>query len=430
MGSRSSDPVARLPERVNPSGRPLASAVAVTILVCAGAAFTGGPARVHLAAQVPAPTATAPATTPAPTPPSAPPDTARYEALAKRARARLQELQREADQLVSREQTLLGQLRKLEIERDARTAELAQANAEVAAAEADLAAAQEHIDALTRQIEAARPAIATRVVRLYKEGALDSPARWLEVDRLQDAARAHRLLSTVARQDRDRLQAFGRQLDDLTATRSRLDTRSREAAEGRARAEAARAAAARAAWSHTALVASIDARRDLAARLTGELQQAGDRLQAAMADLGSAPAAGVVVLPLKPFQGDLDWPVRGPVTAPFGRSKASRFGTNIVRRGVEIGAAEGTPVKAVHEGRVAFAEPFSGFGRLVIVDHGQGGFSLYGHLASLDVGRGAHVDAGQAIGTSGRAPSGTPALYFELRIDGRAVDPVEWLKRQ
>jgi septal ring factor EnvC (AmiA/AmiB activator) len=78
---------------------------------------------------------------------------------------------------------------------------------------------------------------------------------------------------------------------------------------------------------------------------------------------------------------------------------------------------------------VAFAEAFSGFGRLVIVDHGQGAFSLYGHLANVEVGRGARVEAGRVLGTTGRAPSGTPALYFELRIDGRAVDPVEWLKR-
>jgi septal ring factor EnvC (AmiA/AmiB activator) len=84
----------------------------------------------------------------------------------------------------------------------------------------------------------------------------------------------------------------------------------------------------------------------------------------------------------------------------------------------------------VHEGRVAFADVFSGFGRLVIVDHGQGAFSLYGHLATIDVERGAHLDAGAVVGTSGRAPGGTPALYFELRVDGRPVDPLQWLKRR
>ena len=363
-------------------------------------------------------------------PPGATDQAARYEALARRARERLQQLQQEADQLAAREQTLLGQLRKFEIEREARGAELAQANAELGAATADLARAQERIDVLTREIDATRPAIEARVVRLYAEGALDSPVRWLGADRLQDAARAQRLLSTVAREDRDRLQAFARRLDELQATRAKLDARTREAGAWRARAESARTAAVRAAALHAALVKSIDERRDLAARLSGELQQAGERLQASLADLGAAPAAGVVVLPLKPFQGDLDWPVRGPVTAPFGRSRASRFGTDIVRRGVEIGVAEGTAVKAVHEGRVAYAEPFSGFGRLVIVDHGQGAFTLYGHLGTVDVSRGAHVAAGQAVGTSGRAPSGHAALYFELRIDGRAVDPLEWLKRQ
>jgi septal ring factor EnvC (AmiA/AmiB activator) len=70
------------------------------------------------------------------------------------------------------------------------------------------------------------------------------------------------------------------------------------------------------------------------------------------------------------------------------------------------------------------------FGRLVVVDHGQGAFSLYGHLATLEVARGARVEAGSVVGTTGRAPGGTPALYFELRVDGRPVDPLQWLKRR
>jgi septal ring factor EnvC (AmiA/AmiB activator) len=84
----------------------------------------------------------------------------------------------------------------------------------------------------------------------------------------------------------------------------------------------------------------------------------------------------------------------------------------------------------VHEGTVAYAEPFSGYGNLVILDHGGQSYSLYGYLASLDVTRGARVERGESVGTSGRPPTGEPALYFELRIDGKPVDPLQWLKRR
>jgi lipoprotein NlpD len=64
-----------------------------------------------------------------------------------------------------------------------------------------------------------------------------------------------------------------------------------------------------------------------------------------------------------------------------------------------------------------------------VVDHGAVAFSLYGYLSALSVSQGARVEAGQTLGTVGRAPNGTPALYFELRIDAKPVDPVQWLKR-
>jgi septal ring factor EnvC (AmiA/AmiB activator) len=173
-------------------------------------------------------------------------------------------------------------------------------------------------------------------------------------------------------------------------------------------------------------VSSIDARRDLNAQLTGELEAAQQRLQGTVNQLGKSPA---VMLPLRPFRGALSWPAQGIVTGRFGRQTSGRFGTSIARSGIEISLAEGLPVRAVHEGTVAYADQFTGYGNLVIVDHGDSAYSLYGYLGSLDVARGASVSPQTALGMSGRDPSGNPALYFELRIDGKPVDPLQWLKR-
>ena len=96
--------------------------------------------------------------------------------------------------------------------------------------------------------------------------------------------------------------------------------------------------------------------------------------------------------------------------------------------GVAEGLA-GAGARAVHEGIVAFAAPFAGFGVLVIVDHGASAFTLYGHLSEATVAAGAVVKAGEVVGRVGLAPAGDAALYFEVRIDGRPVDPVEWLAR-
>ena len=73
---------------------------------------------------------------------------------------------------------------------------------------------------------------------------------------------------------------------------------------------------------------------------------------------------------------------------PSVETATSRFGTVVQRNGILIAAAEGTSARAVHEGRVAFADPFAGFGNLVILEHGEGDYSIYGHLRSVGVKRG------------------------------------------
>jgi len=85
-------------------------------------------------------------------------------------------------------------------------------------------------------------------------------------------------------------------------------------------------------------------------------------------------------------------------------------------------------VRAVHGGVVAFAAPFSGFGTLVILDHGGGAFTIYGHLAEARVERGTRVSRAGVVGTVGLAPAGSAALYFEVRVDGRPADPLQWLR--
>ena len=95
---------------------------------------------------------------------------------------------------------------------------------------------------------------------------------------------------------------------------------------------------------------------------------------------------------------------------------------------MEIAAAEGTSVRAAHGGTVGYAEGYTGMGMLVILDHGGNKFSLYGYMLSLSVQRGDVVEAGQEVGRVGPSPAGPSQLYFELRIDGRSVDPVQWLK--
>ena len=352
------------------------------------------------------------------------------QAQAQRAAQRIAALQREAEALAKQERTLLAELRKLEIEREIRVEELTKVQREIADVQKQLAATTTRAEQLKGQVEKQRPDVEARMVQLYKMGRAGYWKLLLDVENLRELARAYRTAAALGRIDRDRLEEHRRTVAALATERASLEARVKQLTGLRRRAEDARAAAERAVAARTALVQSIDERRDLNAQLTGELQEAQRKLQATFASNPSSatPPSTAATLPIRPFQGSLPWPSEGVLSSPFGRQPPGSPGP-AVRNGIELSLPEGQEVRAVHDGTVAYADLFTGYANLVIVEHADRSYSLYGHLSSITVKRGDHVTAGTTVGLAGRNPAGNPALYFELRVDGRPVDPLQWLKK-
>ncbi|QUG77670.1 murein hydrolase activator EnvC [Erwinia sp. E602] len=124
--------------------------------------------------------------------------------------------------------------------------------------------------------------------------------------------------------------------------------------------------------------------------------------------------------------GQAIWPVRGRVEHRFGEQLQGELRW----KGLVIAAPEGTEVKAIADGRVLMADWLQGYGLVVVVEHGKGDMSLYGYNQSALVGVGTQVKAGQPIALVGNSGGrGTPSLYFEIRRQGQAVNPVPWLGR-
>lgn len=342
-------------------------------------------------------------------------------------------LHREAEALARQERTLLTELRQLEVERDLRTEDVRRAEQELVDVARQRAEASDRIVALERRIAIETPGLSARLVELYKLGRPGYVRLLFDVDNMTAAARAYRTVSALVEADRRRAAGFRQALDDLHANERLLAERIARIQALQAQAQAARQAADAALARHAALIARIDARRDLNAQLMGELQAAQQRLAALAPAAGTGRAAAAdpaSMVGFAPLRGSIDWPAAGQLAARFGTQRDPRFGTTTVRAGIEITAAAGDPATAIEGGVVAYAEPFTGFGNLVIIDHGRQAYSLYGYLDSVSVARGTRVARGQAVGVVGHTPAGKPGLYFELRIDGKAVDPVQWLKKR
>ncbi|WP_457788229.1 murein hydrolase activator EnvC family protein [Pseudomonas sp. PL-6] len=176
------------------------------------------------------------------------------------------------------------------------------------------------------------------------------------------------------------------------------------------------------------------------ARQAREAEEARKRAllaqQAEQARPGNPPPSGPQVSsgatyggPFASARGKLPWPVDGRLVARYGTPRGGDARTKW--DGVLIGAPAGSQVRAVHGGRVVFADWLRGAGLLVILDHGNGYLSLYGHNQNLLKNAGDLVKAGEAIATVGTSGGqDTPALYFAIRQQGRPSDPAQWCRAQ
>ncbi|SFC32419.1 Septal ring factor EnvC, activator of murein hydrolases AmiA and AmiB [Marinospirillum celere] len=189
------------------------------------------------------------------------------------------------------------------------------------------------------------------------------------------------------------------------------------------------------------LLAEQQGRQVLIARLSQEISGRDDELQQLQADqerlqeLLDAVTEAIVKLPpprdARPFpdmRGNLPWPIQGRVLSAFGSRQQDN---RLVSRGLTIQADSGAEIKAVHGGRIVFADWLRGFGFMVIIDHGGGYMSLYGHNQTLRRQTGDWVNAGDVIATAGSTGGQTRnALYFEIRHRGQPVDPITWIARR
>ncbi|MCU0614585.1 MAG: peptidoglycan DD-metalloendopeptidase family protein [Desulfobacterales bacterium] len=134
--------------------------------------------------------------------------------------------------------------------------------------------------------------------------------------------------------------------------------------------------------------------------------------------------------PFDSFKGLLNMPVNGTIIARFGSYKDKRLNVERFNSGITVHADRGEPIRAVKDGLILYAGWFKGYGKMIIVDHGQHYYTVYAHAEELFKDKGDPVESGEVIATVG--DSGTisgPELYFEVRHYGKPVDPLEWIRK-
>lgn len=357
--------------------------------------------------------------------------------------SRLDQLRSERHALEQRRASLQNTVHDLSEEVDNLNQQIAMTASVVSSLDDQLATINDEVDSTTADLVRAQDELTVkqailqrRVVDIYKRGPLYSVEVLLSASSFGDLVARYKYLHLVALRDRvlvRRVEDLRNQIDhqrgNLVRFQQDIEENLQEKANEENRLRDLRAQQATS-LAHAKRSARETDRR--IARLAADEKRLTDVVAALEAARVRAargtPNAGRATSAFSAEGGRLTWPVTGPLIYSFGRV-VNPNNTTVRWNGIGIEAPAGTPVHAVAAGRVRIAEPFGTYGLTVIIEHPGGDYSVYGSLQRLAVKKGQVVSRGQVIGYVGSSdPALGPHLHFELRPQGRPIDPLGILK--
>lgn len=364
-------------------------------------------------------------------------------------RQELDEIRRQAAEkrkaaaaLKPRETRALGDLKRTERELSSTRSRLRKLQSRRQQLGAQLDVTRANLERSIATLEAQRARLRLRLRHMYMTG----PARELEY-LLSTGSFAQLLtrwdfLNMVAEQDRILLENVREQKERVEANQHQLEGNLTEVqvVQRRTAEESGKLASLRQVKART--VKSIQTERQSYEAAAADLERTAKRIQSLLAQLErrrreEAAKARTEGRNPQPYSGDfakglgqLEWPVRGSVVGRFGIETHPRFGTQIRNDGIDISAPIGTSVTAVAKGRVDFAnDDYEGMGGMIVLNHGDGYFTVYGHLDAVLVSSGQEVEPGATIGRVGDVGSlKGSVLHFEVRKGSAAQNPETWLR--
>ena len=334
-----------------------------------------------------------------------------------------------------RERSILAELERIDRDINAGSAELARHQRKLREAEAALAEIEKTNTVTAQELERLKQAYGSRLRALYKLSRTGGFAlAVLSSDNFTTAYRRVRYLGIIAGRDQRTIREYGAALELLATREQDIRETTLEILASRESIRSERQALEARRRKKNEILGSVKQEKTVYEATLKDLEESSKNLWAMVRLTEQEKKAPKRTAPEAAGQSGrsrLPWPVNGQVLTPFGSQKHPQFGTIIFRRGIDISARIGDEVKAVGGGVVVKADWFKGYGKLVIIDHKDGMYTLYGNLSQVDVNNGDRVEAGQVIGRAGDTGSLKGSkLYFEVRRNGEAEDPLLWLAKR
>lgn len=333
-----------------------------------------------------------------------------------------------AQETAAKEAAVVATLKKIDRQLRRKARELKALEVKLRAEKRAVRTLKGEISRAELQLQEIKQRWARRVRALYKQGQFGVFRLLFSAESFTDIARRMKYLRAITAQDQALTEHYAIMLTALNEKGTVLKSRQGDLARGRSQLRATRAEIADEKWRQRILLARVREEKEGHLTAIRELRAASTRLQELIKKLSKRPSPAPPHGPFAALKGKLPWPTAGVVTFRFGRQENGEMKTVIFNKGIGIRAPPGRQIKAVYDGTVLYADWFRGYGKLIILDHGHGFYTLYGHASGLLVRVGDAVRARQDIGQVGETGSlEGPQLYFELRYEGEPEDPLVWL---
>jgi len=354
--------------------------------------------------------------------------TARNADLA-RIRADIARLRTRLDDLRTQTRSAEHDLEEADLELGIRTNELQLAVNMQSQLEEQRHETESQIAAIAPRIAREKDFLRKRLAALYRLGGLSYVRMMLSIDDRRDPVQAMSMLSFLVSRDARAVTRFQAEREQLRARTIELADREQKVAAARRIVEQRQRAVAAARADKERTLLSLRNQGNESEQKLADLEEKARRLEHLLDVLSRQNGAATAATDIRSVQGALAWPVQGKIIEHFGKQRNAKFSTVTFSNGLKIAAAPGAEVRSVFAGTVLFSQWFKGYGNLVILDHGNRVFSLYGNLKSPAVAIGDRVNAGQALAGVGESEDAHFGyLYFEIRQDNKPEDPQKWLR--
>jgi len=347
-----------------------------------------------------------------------------------RIRRQIEEVKGRIIEEEQKEETILSSLERILLHKSLIKTELNLYNVQMEKTSAELTGLRRRIPVLRDKLEREKRSMEKTLETLYKYGRLDFFQFFFQTNDITDLVAEHKNLTILADYQEAVLRSYRATLAELAETEKALLAKTDELGRLIEGTKGKRRELEGEELRHKRLIDQIHRNKASYEQTLRELEDRARELARLMEKLQRQEIIlPTPFIPLYERKGRLPWPVEGRVVTTFGVEKHPQFNTSTRNNGIDIAPLKkDAVVKAVHAGKVVYADYFQGYGNLLILDHGLSYYSLYGHCSSFLAAIGDLVEAEQPLAVAGDIGSlKGVTLYLEIRNKAKPLDPLKWL---